>query len=124
MIDSLGILGKVPLPISILTFLILLFIVFYHNNLKRAQPAVLLNIAGTYALVVLNGYRSYPYLALAQIAGPVALVILLAAALPLVVLALAAPEPMRDWPALQWICFAAGPAVAVACLSSYKKVVL
>lgn len=42
--------------------------------------AVLLNIAGTYALAVLNGYRSYPYLALAQIAGPAALVLLLAAA--------------------------------------------
>ena len=40
--------------------------------------AVLLNVAGTYALAVLNGYRSYHYLALAQIAGPVALVALLA----------------------------------------------
>ena len=42
--------------------------------------AVLLNVAGTYALAVLNGYRSYPYLALAQIAGPAALVMLLAGA--------------------------------------------
>jgi PST family polysaccharide transporter len=42
--------------------------------------AVLLNVAGTYALAVLNGYRSYPYLALAQIAGPAALVTLLALA--------------------------------------------
>lgn len=42
--------------------------------------AVLLNIAGTYAIAVLNGYRSYPYLALAQIAGPTALVVLLATA--------------------------------------------
>jgi O-antigen/teichoic acid export membrane protein len=42
--------------------------------------AVLLNVAGTYALAVLNGYRSYHYLALAQIAGPVALVMLLAGA--------------------------------------------
>jgi PST family polysaccharide transporter len=42
--------------------------------------AVLLNVAGTYALAVLNGYRSYPYLALAQIAGPAALVMLLALA--------------------------------------------
>jgi len=42
--------------------------------------AVLLNVAGTYALAVLNGYRSYHYLALAQIAGPLALVLLLAAA--------------------------------------------
>jgi O-antigen/teichoic acid export membrane protein len=40
--------------------------------------AVLLNVAGTYALAVLNGYRSYHYLALAQIAGPVVLVALLA----------------------------------------------
>lgn len=50
--------------------------------------------------------------------------LLLAAALPLVVLALAAPGPVRDWAALHWICFAAGPAVAVACLLSYKKVAL
>lgn len=42
--------------------------------------AVLLNVAGTYTLAVLNGYRSYPYLALAQIAGPASLVILLAMA--------------------------------------------
>lgn len=42
--------------------------------------AVLLNVAGTYALAVLNGYRSYPYLALAQIAGPAALVMLLSGA--------------------------------------------
>ncbi|CAN7458642.1 hypothetical protein [Polaromonas sp. LjRoot131] len=42
--------------------------------------AVLLNVGGTYALAVLNGYRSYPYLALAQVAGPAALVVLLAAA--------------------------------------------
>ncbi|MBV5344624.1 MAG: hypothetical protein JZU63_03325, partial [Rhodoferax sp.] len=40
--------------------------------------AVLLNVGGTYALAVLNGYRSYPYLALAQIAGPGALAVLLA----------------------------------------------
>ncbi|MBS1227004.1 MAG: hypothetical protein H6R17_281 [Proteobacteria bacterium] len=42
--------------------------------------AVLLNVGGTYALAVLNGYRSYPYLALAQIAGPTALFLLLAGA--------------------------------------------
>jgi PST family polysaccharide transporter len=42
--------------------------------------AVLLNVAGTYALAVLNGYRSYPHLAVAQIAGPAALVMLLAGA--------------------------------------------
>ena len=42
--------------------------------------AVLLNIGGTYALAVLNGYRSYLYLALAQIAGPAALLTMLAGA--------------------------------------------
>lgn len=41
---------------------------------------MLLNVTGTYALAVLNGYRSYPYLALAQTAGPAALVMLLAGA--------------------------------------------
>ncbi len=40
--------------------------------------AVLLNVGGTYAIAVLNGYRAYPFLALAQIAGPLALVLLLA----------------------------------------------
>jgi len=39
--------------------------------------AVLLNVGATYALAVLNGYRAYPYLALAQIAGPVSLVMAL-----------------------------------------------
>lgn len=39
--------------------------------------AVLLNVAGTYAVAVLNGYRSYLYLAVAQIAGPAALVVTL-----------------------------------------------
>lgn len=42
--------------------------------------AVLLNVGGTYILAVLNGYRSYSYLAAAQIAGPAALVMLLASA--------------------------------------------
>lgn len=42
--------------------------------------AVLLNVGGTYAVAVLNGYRSYHYLALAQIGGPAALVMLLAGA--------------------------------------------
>lgn len=42
--------------------------------------AVFLNIGGTYALAVLNGYRSYFYLALAQIAGPAALLAMLAGA--------------------------------------------
>lgn len=41
---------------------------------------VLLNVGGTYTLAVLNGYRSYPYLALAQITGPAALVMSLAGA--------------------------------------------
>ncbi|MGC1175161.1 hypothetical protein [Polaromonas sp.] len=39
--------------------------------------AVLLNVGGTYALAVLNGYRSYSYLALAQMAGPAAMMVLL-----------------------------------------------
>lgn len=39
--------------------------------------AVLVNVAGTYAVAVLNGYRSYLYLAVAQIAGPAALVVIL-----------------------------------------------
>lgn len=40
--------------------------------------AVALNVAGTYAMAVLNGYRSYQWLALSQIAGPASLVALLA----------------------------------------------
>lgn len=40
--------------------------------------AVMFSIIGTYTLGVLNGYRSYTYLALAQIAGPAALVTVLA----------------------------------------------
>lgn len=42
--------------------------------------AVLLNIISTYIIAVLNGYRRYGYLSLAQIAGPMALVVLLAGA--------------------------------------------
>ena len=42
--------------------------------------AVLLNIGGTYTVAVLNGYRSYPVLAMAQIAGPACLVVFLAGA--------------------------------------------
>ncbi|MES2413909.1 MAG: hypothetical protein V4614_08920 [Pseudomonadota bacterium] len=42
--------------------------------------AILLNVVGTYTLAVLNGYRAYPYLALAQIAGPLSLVGLLVVA--------------------------------------------
>lgn len=42
--------------------------------------AVLFNVGGTYALAVLNGYRSYSCLAFAQIAGPATLVMLLAGA--------------------------------------------
>lgn len=39
--------------------------------------AVLLNVAGTYLIAVLNGYRSYFFLTLAQISGPLVLVIAL-----------------------------------------------
>ncbi|MGB4116656.1 MAG: hypothetical protein WBK51_08940 [Polaromonas sp.] len=39
--------------------------------------AVLLNVGATYALAVLNGYRAYAYLAVAQIAGPLALMLAL-----------------------------------------------
>ena len=42
--------------------------------------AVFLNVAGTYAVAVLNGYRAYLYLAVAQIAGPAALVVTLVGA--------------------------------------------
>lgn len=51
------------------------------ETMRWIALAVLLNVAGTYALAVLNGYRSYPSMALAQIAGPAALVLLLAGAL-------------------------------------------
>jgi O-antigen/teichoic acid export membrane protein len=49
-------------------------------SLRWICLAVAVNAAGTYALAVLNGYRSYPWLALAQIAGPASLVALLAIA--------------------------------------------
>lgn len=42
--------------------------------------AVMLNVGGTYALGVLNGYRSFSYLALAQVAGPAVLALLLGGA--------------------------------------------
>lgn len=42
--------------------------------------AVLLNVGGTYAIAVLNGYRSYIHLAIAQTAGPAAMAALLAGA--------------------------------------------
>jgi len=42
--------------------------------------AILLNVGCTYAIAVLNGYRSYHYLALAQISGPLALVMMLSGA--------------------------------------------
>jgi len=48
--------------------------------------------------------------------------VLVSATLPLVVLALMPLGAARDWTIAQWICLAAGPAVAVACLISYKKV--
>ena len=45
--------------------------------LRFLALAVLLSVGATYALAVLNGYHSFAYLALAQIAGPAALVALL-----------------------------------------------
>ncbi len=50
--------------------------------------------------------------------------LLLAAALPLVLLALIAPGPVHDWTVTHWLCLAAGPAVAAASLLSYKRIVL
>jgi O-antigen/teichoic acid export membrane protein len=50
------------------------------STLRWLALAVLLNVGATYALGVLNGYRSYSYLALAQVSGPAALLIVLAAA--------------------------------------------
>lgn len=44
------------------------------DTVRWLSLAILLNIAGTYALAVLNGYRSYRYMAIAQISGPLALV--------------------------------------------------
>lgn len=51
------------------------------TTVRWLAVAVLLNIVGTYALAVLNGYRSYRYMALAQIAGPAVLVGFLSVAL-------------------------------------------
>lgn len=45
--------------------------------LRWLALAVLLSVGATYTIAVLNGYRSYGYLALAQIAGPLALIVLL-----------------------------------------------
>lgn len=50
------------------------------SSVRWIGLAVLLNVGATYCLGVLNGYRSYKYMALAQIAGPAALVLLLAGA--------------------------------------------
>ncbi len=47
------------------------------SSVRWIAVAVLLNVGATYALAVLNGYRAYRYLALAQIAGPVSLVMAL-----------------------------------------------
>jgi O-antigen/teichoic acid export membrane protein len=47
------------------------------DTVRWLALAVLLNVGATYALAVLNGYRAYPYLAVAQIAGPLALVLAL-----------------------------------------------
>ncbi len=60
--------------------------------------ATLLNIAGTYALGVLNGYRSYRYMAIAQISGPLALVLSLILASMVV--------PSKD-PQILALCFVA-----------------
>lgn len=49
-------------------------------TVRWVAVAVLLNIGGTYALAVLNGYRSYRDLALAQIAGPATTVMVLVGA--------------------------------------------
>lgn len=45
--------------------------------LRLLALAVLLSVGATYVLAVLNGYRSFAYLALAQIVGPATLVALL-----------------------------------------------
>lgn len=47
------------------------------GTVRWMAVAVLFNVAGTYAIAVLNGYRAYAYLAVAQVAGPMSLVILL-----------------------------------------------
>lgn len=49
-------------------------------TVRWIAAAVLLSIGATYALAVLNGYRSYRDLAVAQIAGPAVLVIVLGGA--------------------------------------------
>ncbi len=43
--DSQGLLSKVPLPISILTFLILPWLIFLTGNLKKARPALVMILA-------------------------------------------------------------------------------
>lgn len=50
------------------------------STVRWLALAVLLNVGATYAIGVLNGYRSYAYLALAQVSGPAALLMLLAGA--------------------------------------------
>jgi len=49
----------------------------YIGAVRWLALAVLLNVGGTYFLAVLNGYRSYIFLALAQIAGPMAMMLFL-----------------------------------------------
>jgi O-antigen/teichoic acid export membrane protein len=47
------------------------------SSLRWIGLAVLLNVGATYAIAVFTGYRSYQYLAMAQIVGPLSLFVLL-----------------------------------------------
>jgi len=47
------------------------------SSLRWIGMAVLLNVGATYAIAVFTGYRSYRYLAVAQIVGPLSLFVLL-----------------------------------------------
>ena len=49
-------------------------------SIRWIAVAVLLNVGGTYALGVLNGYRSFGYFAAAQIAGPATMAVILVGA--------------------------------------------
>jgi len=49
-------------------------------SVRWLSLAVLLSVGATYVTAVLNGYRAYRFLALAQVAGPLGLVVTLAAA--------------------------------------------
>ena len=50
------------------------------DSLRWLGFAVLLNVGATYMIAVLNGYRAYRYLALAQVSGPFGLAMALGAA--------------------------------------------